>query len=410
MDAVVGQLGLVTQMAMSAPQGVLGVTAIAAVLCLEVPYRVAGIRVSDIGVMKCAKNTAAVLYRCAPEVLGVSMVLFLALLLRMRGDTEVMATVQEQQIWEQIKVEWPILMGADTLLNLQAMLRLLVLCFVAIRAEWGGRSPMSGMAALLFLAAAITRGTLNTQSLAYRLEGPLSLGGDLPIACEFASVPFFAALGFNGLRRAPVKAVVLVSGGLWFASHHYLNLAKDPSTDRLFLQAHVLEMLAAFAYVVRACSLMVGGGGENSEDARGLKVVEKSEWKGNVFVGFMHVLLTFQQALSAYYFLTAFEPHQSLVGSGRPFCVLTIANLLALGAFLCAAAVWAGGSVDLTGALPVEALIEAVQLDDAEVSTTELQGSEAATELLRAPETTPKAATQSKEVGTTDRQQATTEA
>merc|ERR1712224_822958 len=60
-----------------------------------------------------------------------------------------------------------------------------------------------------------------------------------------------------------------------------------------------------------------------------------------------HILMTLQQALSAYYFLTAFEPHPSLVGRGRPFCVLAGGNLLQLGAYLLAAALFVGGVTDV---------------------------------------------------------------
>lgn len=381
MEAAVGQMSVGLHMAAGAPQAVLGVAAVLSVLCLEVPHRVAGVRIADLGLKKCAKSCAVVMWRCAPEVLGVSVVLFLALMLRLRGDTEVMANAQEQAVWEQIKVEWPVLMGADTLLNLQAMLRLLVLCFVAIRAEWGGRSPLTGMPALLFLAAMISRNQLNTQSDVYRLEGPLSLGGDLPIACELAAVPFLAALGLKGLKRAPVKAVLAVSGGIWFASHHFLNLAKNPELDRLFLRAHVLETMAAFAYVARAVSLMFcrdeGKDADGASGSEGRKLVAKDEWTSNAFVGFMHMIFVMQQAMSAYYFLTAFEPSASLIGGGRPFCVLCIGNLLQLGAFVCAAAVWAGASVDLN--LPVEAILNVVELNDVETEA-------AATEL---PDSTP---------------------
>jgi hypothetical protein len=306
----------------------------------------------DVGVKKCARSCATVLCRCAPEVMGLSVVLMLALLLRLRGDTDVQPDPQTAQVWEQIKVEWPILMGADTLLNLQAMLRLLVLLFVSMRAEAGGRSPLTGMAALLLLAGALTRGMLNARTDAYRLEGPLALGGDLPAACELAGLPFFAALGVGELRRLPFRAVLLVSGAIWFASHHYLNLAKDASVDCLFLQAHVLELLASFAFAARTCTLMVGRDSDGEETGR--RLVEKVDWRGNAFVGFMHMLLTIQQALAAYYFLTAFEPNRSIVGAGRPFCVLIGGNLLQLGAYLCAAALWVGGTV-------------AVQLEDGEV-------------------------------------------
>merc|ERR1719262_1268053 len=109
--------------------------------------------------------------------MGFTVVLLLAAILRLRGDTEVMTDPAMVKVWEQIKAEWPILMGADTLLNLQAMLRLLVVLFVAYRADAGGRSPLTGLAALLSLAGALARGMLTTRSTMYRLEGPLALGG-----------------------------------------------------------------------------------------------------------------------------------------------------------------------------------------------------------------------------------------
>jgi len=345
MAELMAQFGLLTNIASGAPQALLGAAAVSTVLCLEVPRRVGGIQVETLGLRKCVRSCGTILVGCAPEVAGLLVVLLLAVVLRLRGDTDVMASPMEQQVWEQIKVEWPILMGADTLLNLQAMLRLLVLLFLAMRAQVGGRSPLSGLPALLFLAAALTRGRMGCVTDAYRLEGPLSLGGDLPIACEVAGVAFWTALGHSALRKAPVAATVMVSGAMWFASHHYLNLAKNVTADQLFIQAHVLELLAAFAYVSRAICLAIGrddaGGDEHDSD----HPPSQGDWKSNAFIGFMHMVMTVQQAFSAYYFLTAFEPHPSLVAVGRPFCVLCIANLLQLGAYLCAAAFWAGSFV-----------------------------------------------------------------
>lgn len=344
MDVALAQLGM-----SAVPQALFGAAAVSAVLCLEAPWRIAGIRVADVGFKKCIRSCAGVLCRCAPEVLGFSVVLFLAFVLRLRGDTEVFTDPASQQVWEQIKVDWPILMGADTLLNLQAMLRLLVLLFVAIRAEATKRSPLSGLPALLMVAGAMTRGMLNARTMDYRLEGPLSLGGDLPAACELAGIPFYASLGLGELKRAPVKASLVVGTAIWFASHHYLNLAKDASVDVLFLQAHVLELFAAFAYLVRTVWLSVGKGADEEVEEEGGRrlVAKKPDWSGNAFIGFMHMLMTLQQALSAYYFLTAFDPHPSLVGRGRPFCVLCGGNLLQLGAYLGAAALFVGGSVDI---------------------------------------------------------------
>lgn len=345
MAALMAQFGLLSNVASGVPQALLGAAAVSTVLCLEVPRRVGGIQVEALGLRKCIRSCGTILVGCAPEVVGLSVVLFLAMLLRLRGDTDVMANPMEQQVWEQIKVEWPILMGADTLLNLQAMLRLLVLLFLAMRAQVGGRSPLSGLPALLFLAAALTRGRMGCVTDAYRLEGPLALGGDLPIACEVAGVAFWTALGHSALRKAPVAATVMVGGAIWFASHHYLNLAKNATADQLFIQAHVLELLAAFAYVSRAICLAVGRNDEGGNDQDSDHGPSKGDWRSNAFIGFMHMVMTVQQAFSAYYFLTAFEPHPSLVAVGRPFCVLCIANLLQLGAYLCAAAFWAGSFV-----------------------------------------------------------------
>jgi len=338
----------------AAPQALIGAVAVGAVLCHEVPWRIAGVRVGDIGLKQCVRTCGAVLYRCAPEVLGFSMVLLLAVLLRLRGDTEVMTNPASQQVWEQIKAEWPILMGADTLLNLQAMLRLLVLLFIAIRAEASGRSPLTGMASVLLLAGAVARGMLNSRTDAYRLEGPLSLGGDLPAFCELAGIPFLAGLALGRLRRVPIRAAAAVSAATWFASHHWLNLARDASVDRLFVQAHVLELFASFAYAAKACTLMVGCGTceDDEPEHGGRTLVEMPDRRGSTFVGFMHILMTLQQALSAYYFLTAFEPHPSLVGGGRPFCMLIWCNLLQLGAYILAAAIFIGGCVDLPAQAP----------------------------------------------------------
>jgi len=341
MDAA---FGAVVHMSMGAPQALVGIAGVSALLFLEVPRRFAGTSIGTIGVKECVRGTANILCRCAPEVCGFLTILLIGLILRMRGDVETHATPVEAEIWETIKVEWPILMGADTLLNLQAMIRLLVVMFVAYRAQIGGRSPLTGMAALLMLAAALVRGMLSTRTDVYRLEGPLSLGGDLPVACELASVPFLANFGLGEFRRSPIAASAMVGGALWFASHHYLNLARDASIDRLFLQAHVLEFLAAFAYLARAFCLMV----DRDEDVEGSgrRLGGKGGWRCGAFVGFMHILMTLQQAFSAYYFLTAFEPHPSLVGSGRPFCLLCGGNLLQLGAYLGATALFLGGCID----------------------------------------------------------------
>merc|ERR1719217_113669 len=105
---------------------------------------------------------------------------------------------------------------------------------------------------------------------------------------------------------------------------------------------------------------------DDEPELGGRTLVEMPDRRGDTFVGFMHILMTLQQALSAYYFLTAFEPHPSLVGRGRPFCVLAGGNLLQLGAYLLAAALFVGGCVD------VDLQVNGNELEE-EVATTELQ-------------------------------------
>jgi hypothetical protein len=233
-------------------------------------------------------------------------------------------------VWEQIKQEWPILCGADTLLNFQAWLRLLALMAVAARAKVNEELPMTGMAAVFMLAAMTARAALATSTGRYRLEGPLALGGDLPIAVEVAMLPRLAWLSVRAVRQTPIAAAAWVGAVTWFASFHFLNLASNPDADKLFTLAHAMEMFAAFAFMVNTIVAVCGPG----------------EKKGGAATGFMQLVMPCQAALSAYYFMPsvgAFEPHASLVGGGRPFCLLVWANLFQLMAYLCSAAFYVAG-------------------------------------------------------------------
>jgi len=340
---------------MSASQvAMMGATCFAILGC-ELPHRVAGLRPGSMTVREYAGGAAKLARRCAPEVIGVSACLTLAVLLRLRGDTDVYSDPMSQQVWEQIKKEWPILMGADTLLNLQTWLRLVVLMFVAARAE-ATKLPLSGMAAALLLASMVARTSLAVQTSWYRLEGPLALGGDLPIACEVAMLPRLAMLSVEALRTSPVAASVVVSVTTWFASHHFLNLAQDPSVDRLFTAAHAFETVAACAYflntVMHYCSSKEG---------------DRSGYSASA--GFMHLVMPAQAALAAYYFLTAFEPSPNLVGSGRPFCLLCIGNLLQLGLYMISMALHLSGCFDSSEDSPAQREPMQVPVDSIDATT-----------------------------------------
>lgn len=327
MDTVLSTVGVAG--IMSASQAlVMGATGVA-LLGFELPQRIAGLQPGSLSVRQYAGGAAQIARRCAPEVVGVSACLALAVALRLRGDHDVYVDPVEQQIWEQIKTEWPILMGADTLLNFQAWLRLIVVMFVAARAE-ATKLPLAGMAAVLACAGMTARAALAARTPGYRLEGPLALGGDLPIACEVALLPRLAMLSMETLRNSPVQASTMVGVAAWFASHHYLNLASDPSVDQLFTMAHVFELFAAFAYFLN--TVMIFKGPRENDGQR-----------NSAAASFMHLVMPAQQALAAYYFLTAFEYSPNLVGSGRPFCLLSWGNLLQLGLYMISMALHLSG-------------------------------------------------------------------
>merc|ERR1719517_73252 len=87
-----------------------------------------------------------------PEIVCLMMCLMLAALLRARGNDHVQAS--DAEAWAQITAQWPLLLTADTLLSLQAMLRLLVLLSTVLRAGSGDSpAPLSDEASALWLGA-----------------------------------------------------------------------------------------------------------------------------------------------------------------------------------------------------------------------------------------------------------------
>lgn len=265
-----------------------------------------------------AENCKRILREFAPEAAGLIACLTLAAALRARGDKR----PADDQVWAQIKEQWPLLMTADTLLSLQAMLRLVVLLSAVLRAGGGGPVPLADEAAALWLGAGLSRVLLVSRCSLYMLDGPL--GGLLPVACEVAVLPLLFSLGRGALRRAPVTLALVFSAAACFATRNRLQLADDSITNSLFMMAHSLDLLAAFVYLVRVALI----------DHEGKGIL------GDVSVAFAHLLMPVQQALSAYYFLRAFEYSESLVGSGRPFESLQISNTAQLGAYLAAAALY----------------------------------------------------------------------
>lgn len=317
--------------AVTASHALIGATTCLAILGFELPQRVAGMTSGSVSIRTYAKGVAVIACRCAPEVLGMLLCMLAALMLRIRGAVDDVWQPQlDPALWTQVTAtEWPLLYGADTLLCLQTWLRLIAVMFVAVRSNVSESIPLGGMAAVCFLAATVTRCTMAVRTDTYRLEGPLALGGDLPIACEVAMLPRLAWLSMKALRQTPVAATTWVGITAWFASFHYLNLAEKmeqiPNADHFWTRANALEFSAAVAF---ACNTITAACGSNTT-------------KESLAAGFMHLVMPVQAALGAYFFLH-FEPIPQNVGSGKPYCLLVWSNLLQLGLYLVSCAFFIG--------------------------------------------------------------------
>jgi len=272
-----------------------------------------------------AESCKRILRHCVPEAVGVIACLAFAAALRARGDQ---SSGPEDDTWAQIKAQWPILMTADSVLSLQAMLRLLVLLSCVLRAAGGVPVPLGDETAMLWLGAGLARVALLVRTDAYMLEGPL--GGNLPAACEVAVLPLLFVLSRRSLAKSPFTGALTCAAVAVLARRNHLNIAKDPMSDGLFIAAHGLDILAAFAYLQRTLLMDVGSHG----------------CMGNVSIGFAHLLMPVQQCLATFYFIQAFAAQPALVGSGRPFAVLQIGGIAQVGFYLGAAAVYMADSLD----------------------------------------------------------------
>jgi len=291
-------------------ESVLGILVAMAVLRFEVTRRSNGN--SQGSVAACC----TFLRQWAPETFGVVACLVLSVVLRKWGEEVALQDPGMQEIFK----EWPILLGADTLLSIQAMLRLLVFLSLALRAR--SSLPFSQEAAALFLVAGISRTALVLRSNDYKLDGPL--GGDLPIYCEMAALPLLGRLTL-GIHRGALCATAMTAAiALWLALRNHLNLASDTVNDSLFAFAHLMELVSAFAFLFR--TLLADNG--------------LGSGKGRVPLGFAYILLPIQQCLSAYYFVQAFQVTEGLVGKGHPFELLQLGGVAQCGAYGAAAVLY----------------------------------------------------------------------
>lgn len=238
------------------------------------------------------------------------------------------------EAWRDVKREWPLLMTADSLIGLQAMLRLVFLISASLRRT--DLSPLDGEPAAFFLLAALVRVVLLTLSPpdVYHLDGPL--GGDMNVSMEVAGFLLLLPLGIRmlqkGLRR--IAALVLVVMLLAMsATHNHFALADSSHShlDMLFSFVMLLEMVAGVAFYVHS--------------ARG-----KGAFALDAFSGFAHFMLLLQQALPTYFLLVAFaapfKVEPSLVGKGRPFELLQAGGMMQVVMYVLAAILYSMSCVE----------------------------------------------------------------
>eukprot|EP00930_Biecheleria_cincta_P058107 TRINITY_DN4395_c0_g1_i1.p1 TRINITY_DN4395_c0_g1~~TRINITY_DN4395_c0_g1_i1.p1 ORF type:complete len:349 (-),score=75.10 TRINITY_DN4395_c0_g1_i1:49-1095(-) len=262
----------------------------------------------------------------APELAGLAACGMIAGSLIYRKEHNGLSPIpaEDQKLWQDINTEWPILMTADSLLGLQAMLRMVLLSSAVLRSTDSSASPFTNEPALFFFLAAACRVTLLAVSPpdVYHLDGPL--GGALNLALEVLAVPLLAFASRHvlavGLRRLSLCFAGILAA-FFLSTCNRLALA-DPGAEQLdvlFSLAKLLESLAALAFLARTCSL-----GRRSSGR---------------FTSFAHALLPVQQCLGTYFMLTAWgaAPLQEvpeLVGAGSPFALLQTTGIAEAGLYL----------------------------------------------------------------------------
>eukprot|EP00933_Yihiella_yeosuensis_P074832 TRINITY_DN83901_c0_g1_i1.p1 TRINITY_DN83901_c0_g1~~TRINITY_DN83901_c0_g1_i1.p1 ORF type:complete len:361 (+),score=48.06 TRINITY_DN83901_c0_g1_i1:98-1180(+) len=262
----------------------------------------------------CVPQCRQIVKRYAPEAYVLLGCLAIAAALRSQGDKPP-TDPNDMASWQEIRSQWPLLTTADTLFALQAMLRfLLVLSAILRPADGNGfvdASPLAGSPALFFLLAGICRVWLIIFSPDHALEGPLA--GTVNHAFEVAVLPallklaIYAFVDFHKSWSRTFSKVLLWSIALVFTWRlswaNRLPLADDSLCNAVFTAISLLELIAAAACF--ATTLFNHGGCCRAG-----------------FASFAHVILPIQQAMSFYFFLTAFDPNLDKASVGTPLVLL----------------------------------------------------------------------------------------
>jgi hypothetical protein len=260
-----------------------------------------------------------VLKKCSLEVGGLALLSAAMVSLRMRGThTAVGIDDIEDEAWEQITQEWPLLVTADSLLAAQVLLKVLICVSLLLRRESPKANSLGSLAVLWCLGHA-ARLALVYRSSHYLLDGPF--GGNISVGGEFAVFLSTLCLGWREACKHPLCLAFACAVLAWFSSRNRLNLAEDPTADSLFVFANAAEIMAAVAY--SACAVMVAT--DSTKDA------ESDEC---VTAGFTHFLMLAQHLAPAYYFTTAFPASPDMMGAGQPFMLLQYGNLACVAVLL----------------------------------------------------------------------------
>mmetsp|Transcript_90269 Transcript_90269/g.162777 ORF Transcript_90269/g.162777 Transcript_90269/m.162777 type:complete len:341 (+) Transcript_90269:93-1115(+) len=274
----------------------------------------------------------ALMRQLLPElVASAAMAGLVAALLRRGEHNGAPILPQDEPLWGEIKSEWPVLSTADTLLGLQATLRVLLLASATGRRGSFRCSAFAGEASAFFCFAAVCKVTLLAMSPqeVYHLDGPL--GGRLNVALEVSALLMLLNLNRDMPRLGLARAVCYTAAlgiATCVATCNRLAIADegDSHLDTLFSLVGILETMAAAAFVGRAAL---------SQEVSG----------SSAFACFAHSVLPLQQLLWAYFMLTAwvaspFESDPALVGAGRPLEVLQLCGLAQVSMYLTAGAVY----------------------------------------------------------------------
>lgn len=223
----------------------------------------------------------------------------------------------QQETWENIKKEWPLLTCGDTLLSIQAMLRFVVLLSVVLHGDGNGPEPMSEETAALLAGGCLSRVVCCILSSIYWLDGPL--GGNMPTAFDVVSSGLALALGRKVFRKNWFVTAFTTASIYWLSSRHHMNLSEsDLVADRLFIAAYLFDCFAALTHLARSlladtpfcCASLV-----------------------------RNALMAIQAPLGAYYFVYAFSCEGLSAIKGTPCEVLQLCHLVAGGAYLCSAGI-----------------------------------------------------------------------